>query len=125
MVTVLVDNLPEDVFVDEPPASPPLFSPKDSTDSLPTELLSAAPKDTYPGSQVVMELLHTERKYVQDLETMQVRDSRSLVSTSVFTLDSLCSDMRLQPLKQTQLIKTQYTYYSPASTSCSTSSGDF
>lgn len=73
-MTVLVDQLPEEVFIDDPPASPPLFSPKDSSDSLPTELYSAGPRDAYPGSQVVMELLHTERKYVQDLETMQVRD---------------------------------------------------
>lgn len=73
IVTNVVDQIPEDAFIDAPPDSPPLFSPKDSSDSLPTELVSAGPKDTYPGSQVVMELLHTERKYVQDLETMQVR----------------------------------------------------
>ena len=75
IVTALVDHLPEDVFIDEPPASPPLFSPKDSSDSLPMEMFSAGPKDTYPGCQVVTELIHTERKYVQDLETMQVCDA--------------------------------------------------
>ena len=47
-----------------------MFSPKDSSDSLLD--MGAAPQE-YPGSNVVMELLHTERKYVQDLETMQVR----------------------------------------------------
>lgn len=72
-MTALVDQLPEDVFVDATPSSPPLWSPKDSSDSLPGELAAAGQKDSYPGSQVVMELIHTERKYVQDLEQMQVR----------------------------------------------------
>ena len=82
-MTALVDHLPEEVFIDDPPASPPLFSPKDSSDSLPTELSNAGPKDTYPGSQVVTELLHTERKYVQDLETMQVRMHSKISSQRV------------------------------------------
>ncbi|KAI0695536.1 hypothetical protein BC835DRAFT_1414811 [Cytidiella melzeri] len=71
IVTVLVDQLPEEVLVDVVPSSPPLWSPKDSSDSLPGELLAAGQKDQYPGFQVVTELIHTERKYVQDLEQMQ------------------------------------------------------
>lgn len=39
----------------------------------------SGPPQEYPGSNVVMELVHTERKYVQDLETMQVRDKRRSV----------------------------------------------
>ncbi|KAI0087958.1 hypothetical protein BDY19DRAFT_891887 [Irpex rosettiformis] len=71
IVTALVDQLPEDVFIDIAPSSPPAWSPKDSSDSLPGELLAAGQKDQYPGFQVVTELIHTERKYVQDLEQMQ------------------------------------------------------
>ncbi|KAI0758348.1 hypothetical protein BC629DRAFT_1125832 [Irpex lacteus] len=71
IVSALVDHLPEDVFIDVTPSTPPLWSPKDSSDSLPGELLAAGQKDQYPGFQVVTELIHTERKYVQDLEQMQ------------------------------------------------------
>ena len=71
-MTTVVDLLPEEVFIEAEPASPSMFSPKDSSDSLPAELLASGMSE-YPGSQVVTELLHTERKYVQDLETMQVR----------------------------------------------------
>jgi cell division control protein 24 len=71
-VTIVVDLLPEDVYIDDLPTSPSFISPKDSSDSLPAELLAFGASE-YPGSQVVTELLHTERKYVQDLETMQVR----------------------------------------------------
>lgn len=61
------------MFVEAEPTSPSMFSPKDSSDSL---LDMAGPPQEYPGSNVVMELVHTERKYVQDLETMQVRVGR-------------------------------------------------
>lgn len=73
VVSIVVDNIPDEFFVDVPPSSPPTeFSAKDSSDSLPTEI-SEGPSDKYPGSNVTKELLYTERKYVQDLETMQVR----------------------------------------------------
>lgn len=68
--------LPDDAYIDDMPSSPPLFSPKDSSDSLPSEMYASGSND-YPGCQVVTELIHTERKYVQDLETMQVRFSFS------------------------------------------------
>ena len=73
IVSLVVDNIPEDQFIESPPSSPPTeFSAKDSSDSLPAEILEG-PSDKYPGSNVTKELLYTERKYVQDLETMQVR----------------------------------------------------
>lgn len=64
--------LPDEAYIDDMSASPTLCSPKDSSDSLPTDMFCAGSND-YPGCQVVTELIHTERKYVQDLETMQVR----------------------------------------------------
>lgn len=75
IVSIVVDSLPEDVFTESPPSSPPTeFAAKDSSDSLPTELASGmGGAEPHPGANVTKELLHTERKYVQDLETMQVR----------------------------------------------------
>ena len=69
-MTTVVDLLPEEVFIEAEPTSPSMFSPKDSSDSLPES--GGAPQE-YPGSNVVNEMVHTERKFVQDLETMQVR----------------------------------------------------
>ena len=73
-MTTVVDLLPEEVFIEAEPASPSMFSPKDSSDSLPES--GDAPQE-YPGCKVVTELVQTERKFVQDLETMQVRSGRS------------------------------------------------
>lgn len=86
IVTTVVDLLPEEAFIDDMPSSPALCSPKDSSDSLPAELIASSSQE-YPGYQVVMELLHTERKYVQDLETMQVRNGLvSIVSNALMVL---------------------------------------
>lgn len=70
-MTTVVDLLPEDVFLEPEPSSPNMFSPKDSSDSL---LEMGGSSQEYPGSNVVTEMVHTERKYVQDLEIMQVCD---------------------------------------------------
>lgn len=74
-MSTVVDGLPYDVFTESPPDSPPTeFAAKDSSDSLPTEISSVVGgAEPHPGANVTKELLHTERKYVQDLETMQVR----------------------------------------------------
>ena len=74
IVATVVDHLPEEVYIESPPSSPPTeFSAKDSSDSLPTELsIGPGGQEQHPGANVTKELLHTERKYVQDLETMQV-----------------------------------------------------
>ena len=93
IVTSVVDLLPEDAYIDDLPTSPSLVSPKDSSDSLPTELFASGSSE-YPGSQVVTELLHTERKYVQDLETMQVRLRLFRIQdhpSHLFRLKALCN----------------------------------
>lgn len=75
-VTVLVDQLPEDQFVD-PPASPPsMASAQGSSDSLATDVLTpSVPIDAREAARnnIIREMVETERKYVQDLEIMQVR----------------------------------------------------
>ncbi|KAJ3530133.1 hypothetical protein NM688_g7754 [Phlebia brevispora] len=85
IVTAVVDLLPEDVFVEAEPSSPSMFSPKDSSDSLPD--MPGAPQE-YPGSNVVMELVFTERKYVQDLETMQ-QYATALAQTNTIDQDTI------------------------------------
>ena len=100
IVTTVVDMLPDEAYIDDMPSSPPLCSPKDSSDSLPSELYASSSQE-YPGHQVVMELLHTERKYVQDLETMQVRDC--LIPRFGTTLTGIPrSDTRLRLRNQIQ-----------------------
>ena len=59
-VTTIVDMLPDEAYIDDMPSSPPLCSPKDSSDSLPSEMYASSSQE-HPGHQVVMELLHTER----------------------------------------------------------------
>jgi cell division control protein 24 len=75
-VTVLVDRLPEDQFMDPPDSPPSMLSSQDSTDSLTTDITSAPPpanaKET-ARNNIIREMVETERKYVQDLEIMQVR----------------------------------------------------
>ncbi|KAK7692641.1 hypothetical protein QCA50_004274 [Cerrena zonata] len=88
IVSLVVDNIPDDFFIESPPSSPPTeFSAKDSSDSLPTEI-SEGPSDKYPGSNVTKELLYTERKYVQDLETMQSY-SNTLAQSNTIDLDTI------------------------------------
>lgn len=66
-VTVLVEYLPEEVFVQQAPSSPPsLSSAHQSTDSIVCDTAR---------SNIIRELVETERKYVQDLEVLQVWSS--------------------------------------------------
>lgn len=70
-VTLLVDMLPDDrfVIVTDSPAN----SVNDSTDSLPTE----APLDAKEAfrNHTIKEIVETERKFVADLEALQVFDT--------------------------------------------------
>ncbi|CAL1707071.1 unnamed protein product [Somion occarium] len=90
IVSTVVDNIPDNLFTESPPSSPPTeFSAKDSSDSLPTELSNGAgPMDQHPGANVTKELLYTERKYVQDLETMQSY-SNALSQSNTIDLDTI------------------------------------
>lgn len=69
----LVRCLPDEVFVEPQLSSPHLASAQQSTDSLDAD--GAAPPPERDGGaryNIVRELVETERKYVQDLEVMQV-----------------------------------------------------
>jgi len=75
-VTTLVEYLPEEVFVQQAPSSPPsLSSAHQSTDSIICDTAhSPQPVSAREAarSNIIRELVETERKYVQDLEVMQV-----------------------------------------------------
>ena len=75
-VTRLVDRLPEDIFEEETAASPPLESSAQNTTDVVTHPSSpvGATGDPRESSRnnVIREIVFTERKYVQDLEHMQV-----------------------------------------------------
>jgi cell division control protein 24 len=80
-VMVLVDRLPEDQFVDPPDSPPSMLSSQDSTDSLTTDTTSVStPVNAQETARnnIIREMVETERKYVQDLEIMQVRPFNSL-----------------------------------------------
>lgn len=73
-MTTIVDMLPSELF-DPAPLSPQLISAHDSIDSL----ISDVPSTPVPANaqeaarnNIIRELVETERKYVQDLEIMQV-----------------------------------------------------
>lgn len=71
----LVQQLPEDLFLSSAPSSPTIASALASTESL-TSDNSIAATTIEPGgarANIIKELVDTERKYVQDLEVMQVR----------------------------------------------------
>ena len=77
-VTRLVDRLPEECFQEAPPMSPPSQLPShESTDSLinpdsPMQPQPASAKEN-ARNNITREIVETERKYVQELEHMQVR----------------------------------------------------
>lgn len=74
-VTQLVRVLPEDVFTEPTPSSPALESAQQSTDSLTSDSIATSAETSEGGARfnnIVRELVETERKYVQDLEVMQV-----------------------------------------------------
>ena len=75
-MTALVEYLPEDVFVHRSPSSPPsLSSAHQSTDSIVCDtphLSQPVNAQEAARNNIIRELVETERKYVQDLEVMQV-----------------------------------------------------
>ena len=70
MVNYIVSLLPPDVFVEDAASSPSIPSSDPSavatTSSMPASGKEAA------RNNIIRELVETERKYVQDLEVMQV-----------------------------------------------------
>jgi hypothetical protein len=78
---VLVDRLPEDQFVDPPDSPPSMMSSQESADSFTTDVPSVAtPVNAQETARnnIIREMVETERKYVQDLEIMQVGALRAL-----------------------------------------------
>ncbi|KAI1796472.1 hypothetical protein LXA43DRAFT_1157771 [Ganoderma leucocontextum] len=69
----LVQQLPDDLFLESAPSSPTIASALASTESLTSDNSLAAPSIEPGGARVniIKELVDTERKYVQDLEVMQ------------------------------------------------------
>jgi cell division control protein 24 len=76
-VTHIVDRLPPDVFEEVTPPSPPSsFSTHESFDTTGFDIPAIPTPSNGPEaerSNIIRELMETERKYVQDLEVMQVR----------------------------------------------------
>jgi cell division control protein 24 len=72
-VTAIVDHLPPDVFETSHP-SPSLLSSHDSFDSFATDSPVAPPANAQESARnnIIKEMVETERKFVQDLEIMQV-----------------------------------------------------
>jgi cell division control protein 24 len=74
------------VFEEAPPPSPP--STNDSFDFVGTDIPAIPTPANGPEierNNIIRELVETERKYVQDLEVMQVRSGRFLGTTSTQT----------------------------------------
>ena len=74
-MTVLVDRLPEDQFVDPPDSPPSMMSSQESADLFTADVPSVAtPVNAQETARnnIIREMVETERKYVQDLEIMQV-----------------------------------------------------
>jgi cell division control protein 24 len=86
-VTHIVDRLPPDVFEEAAPPSPPsAFSPHDSFDSMGPDIPAIPTPANGPDAErnnIIRELVETERKYVQDLEVMQVCTSRSSLPLAI------------------------------------------
>lgn len=76
-MTYIVDRLPSDVFEEVTPPSPPSsFSTYESFDATGLDIPAIPTPSNGPDaerSNIIRELVETERKYVQDLEVMQVR----------------------------------------------------
>ena len=73
-VTAIVDHLPPDAFDVSPPSPPSVVSSHDSLDSLGGESSAIPPANAQESARnnIIREMVETERKYVQDLEVMQV-----------------------------------------------------
>ncbi|KAF7782160.1 hypothetical protein Agabi119p4_1536 [Agaricus bisporus var. burnettii] len=70
-VTAIVNHLPPDAF-DPPPASSPSLDANNSCDNLLSDTLpQPANAQEMARNNIIREMVETERKYVQDLETMQ------------------------------------------------------
>ena len=69
-VTAIVNHLPEDAF-EEPTPTTPALSSHNSLDSIPDSLPPVNAQDS-ARQNIIREIVETERKYVQDLEVMQV-----------------------------------------------------
>ncbi|KXN90809.1 Rho guanine nucleotide exchange factor scd1 [Leucoagaricus sp. SymC.cos] len=70
-VTAIVDYLPPSAF-ESPPPSPPSLAANDSLDNLSTDSLpQPVNAQEQARNNIIREMVETERKYVQDLETMQ------------------------------------------------------
>ncbi|KAI0330146.1 hypothetical protein GY45DRAFT_1370984 [Cubamyces sp. BRFM 1775] len=69
----LVQQLPDELFLETPPGSPTLASALASTESLTSDnsLTAASIEPGGARANIIKELVDTERKYVQDLEVMQ------------------------------------------------------
>jgi len=103
-VIYLVDRLPEDVFLEVAPPSPPTLALHESSDSLAQEALVPAPANAQEAvrNNIVRELVETERKYVQDLEVMQVCFDH-FASILCFLRPSDTRNIRLHCRRATQL----------------------
>lgn len=126
-VARIVDRLGPDAFEEEP-SSPQITSQHDSAESLVTASSSSTlPVDGRETTRrrLLQELVDTERKYVQDLEVMQV--------SSRFPPDFNCTGILIPASRNIpqrchapmQLIKIPSITYSQTSTSCLTSSASF
>lgn len=71
-VTAIVDYLSPSAF-NTPPPSPPSLAANVSSDNIsPDPLPQPANPQEQARNNIIREMVETERKYVQDLETMQV-----------------------------------------------------
>jgi len=84
-VTAIVKHLSPDTF-DSPPPSPPSISSHDSLDSLAGEATAVPPANAQESARnnIIREMVETERKYVQDLEVMQVHLNSDCLFVYVF-----------------------------------------
>jgi cell division control protein 24 len=90
-VTVLVDQLPEDQFIDPPLSPPSMMSSQGSTDSLATDSFPpSTPLNAREAARnnIIREMVETERKYVQDLEIMQ-KYSNALSQSNTMSQDTI------------------------------------
>ncbi|KAL1710614.1 hypothetical protein EV121DRAFT_266519 [Schizophyllum commune] len=87
-VTAIVDQFPPELF-EEDPQTPPMLPSQGSTDSLASDAMLAPPPSAFGGSaktNVLRELVETERKYVGDLEVMH-KYSQALFQRNLLTQD--------------------------------------
>ncbi|KAG7446508.1 uncharacterized protein BT62DRAFT_1005801 [Guyanagaster necrorhizus] len=89
-VIAIVNQLPDSSFEDPPP-SPPYMSTQDSSESISTDPNAPNPPSTTQDgarSNIIREMVETERKYVQDLEIMQ-QYSTALSQSNIIDQDTI------------------------------------